>query len=354
MSLKLNRWTGLAWLGMLLAWSPVAQGAQAAAAGRGVVRIGVQPLGYPAAMVGSVLGRDAILKRELARRGHMVQFIPFRKGNDMVELMGKSLSAGLLGDMPTIRMAARTEICVAGLIKSTFTSVVGSKVALSGQLKGKRVGYSEGSSAHHTLLQALASVGLTDRDLKLVPLDVDAMPDALEQGRIDAFSGWEPATTIALARSNEARVLFRGASSDFFILSRELVRDDPDGALEVVASLVRALNWMRKSSANLRQAALWAARDGEAMSRAATRLTPSQAMEIAHRELLDVPAAPVIPRRSGQSQPLSEQFNFLKSLGKIPKDASLQSLDRAFAYDGLQRVLKSPRRYRLGQFDYRP
>ncbi|WP_224983997.1 ABC transporter substrate-binding protein [Geomonas agri] len=318
-----------------------------------VIEVGVQPLGYPAAMVGAVLGHDTILKRELEASGYLLKFVPFRKGSEMVELMGTSLSAAIVGDMPTIRMAVRTDICAVGVTKKTFTSLVGRNIVLLAQLKRKRVAYAEGSSAHHTLLQALASVGLAERDVTLVPMDIDAMPAALEDGKVDAFSAWEPAPTVALTRNTETRVLFRGASSDFFVVSGKLVRHDPQAALALSAAMVRALNWMRKSNANLQQAVLWSEADGAALNPRQRKLTQSQVIEITRREILDVPAAPVIVRRPGY-HPLKEEFDFLKRLGKLPQQADYHRVESALAYDGLQQVLKSPQRYRLGEFEYRP
>ena len=341
-------------LNMLVFQIPTALGATLQIEAKSSIVLGVQPLGYPAAMIGALIGRDAVLKQQLARRGYSLILIPFRKGNDMVDLVGNRVDAGLLGDMPTIRLAARTDICVVGLAKQTFSSVVGRKVTLLAQLKGKRVGYAEGSSAHHTLLQALAAAGLNEGNLTLVPVEIDAMPEELEAGRIDAFSAWEPATSLALAGNPGARVLFRGVSSDYFVLTRGLVQRDPEAALEVVAGFVRALVWMRKGSANLEKAAGWAKKDGEALSGTTSKLSLSQAADITRREILDIPSAPAILRRTGEKPPLSEEFNFLKSLGKIPANSEQQRLDQAFQYRGLQLVLKSPRRYRLGEFNYQP
>lgn len=318
-----------------------------------VIAVGVQPLGYPAALIGAVLGRDAILRRQLADSGYTLRFVPFRKGSEMVDLMGTSLGAAVIGDMPVIRMAVRTDICVVGLAKKTFTSLVGRNITLLAQLKRKRVAYAEGSSAHHTLLQALASAGLTEQDVKLVPMDVDAMPAALEAGKVDAFSAWEPATTLALAKNIEARVLFRGASADFFVVSGSLARNDPEAALALCAAWARALNWMRKSNANLQHAALWAEKDGAALNPRGGKLAQSQVMEITRREILDVPAAPVIVRVKGYL-PLKGEFDFLVRQGKIPKDAAYQRVERAFTYEGLQQVFKSPQSHQLGEFEYQP
>lgn len=279
---------------------------------------------------------------------------PFKKGNDMVDLMGTRIQAAILGDMPTIRSAEKTGICIVGLSKQTFTSIVSRNVTLLANLKGKRIGFAEGSSAHHTLLQALASVGLSEREVALVPVGIEAMPDVLEAGSIAAFAGWEPAPSIALARNPQSRILFKGLSTDYFVLSRDFASHHPEAALEVVAAFYRAIAWLRKSTANIELAADWARKDAEALSGTPSKLTNGQAIDIARKEILDIPSAPVILRRPGEKPRLADEFSFLKAQGKIPANADLQRLQSAFDYDGLQRVLKSPRRYRLNEYRYLP
>ncbi|QWV93362.1 ABC transporter substrate-binding protein [Geomonas oryzisoli] len=313
----------------------------------------MQPLAYPVGAIGSVLARDAVLKRDLSESGYLLRVVPFRKGTEMVDRMGGDLSAAIVGDMPVILMALRADVRVVGLAKKTFTSLVGRNITLLSQLKGKRVAYMDGSSAHHTLLQALSSAGLSERDVTLVQADLDAMPGLLEGGKVDAFAAWEPAPTLALVKNTDARVLFRGASSAFFLLSGSFAQKDPKTALVLSAAYMRAMNWMRKSNANLQQAALWATKDGAALSPRGAKLTTSQITEITRREILDVPAAPVIVSLPGRP-PLKNEFDFLKKVGKIPRNSSFAALERAFAYDGLQQVLKSPLLYRLAEFEYRP
>ncbi len=73
-------------------------------------------------------------------------------------------------------------------------------------LKGKRIGVARGSSAHYFLSRALASAGLSLKDVTLVPLlPPDARP-AFETGGIDAWAIWEPFLTTAL-QGTGARVL---------------------------------------------------------------------------------------------------------------------------------------------------
>ncbi len=95
-------------------------------------------------------------------------------------------------------------------------------------LKGKRIGVARGSSAHYFLYQALASAGLTLKDVTLVPLlPPDARP-AFETGAIDAWSIWDPFLTTAL-QGTHARVLqdHRGLylGKSFYLAPTRVVND---------------------------------------------------------------------------------------------------------------------------------
>lgn len=320
-----------------------------------VIDVGIQPLGYPAAIISAVMERDAVMRRDLAARHLTVNFVPYKKGNDMVSLVGGNLlEAAILGDMPTIRTAVRTNVRVIGLVKQTYTSVVGNHMTTPAQLIGKRIGYSEGSSAHHTLLQALKSAGLSEKDVHLVPLEINEMPPALAEGRIEAFCGWEPATSLALARVAESRVLFKGRSSDYFIFSEEFLRSKPAAARIVAAGFLRTVRWLQDKPSHLEQAAAWAIRDSEAFSGKSSGLTVPQAAEIARQEILSIPSAPVIVRLPSKHPRLYDEFLFLKTLGKLPADSAPDRLRTAFESDILQQVIRQGRQLHLKEFSYRP
>lgn len=315
--------------------------------------IGLQPLAYPLAMIGAVLRRDRILKQQLARRGQPFTAHPFRRGPDLVRFFGKErLEGGLLGDMPTISAAMREEIVIVGLAKSTTSAIVSREDGLLERLAGKRIGYIEGSSAHHTLLQGLNSVGLTEARVTLLPVAIDDMADALEKGSIDAFAAWEPTPSIALARNSAHRIVFRGRSSSYFVLDREFARKHPEAAHQVIAAYVRALQWMRRSGSNAERAARWAMADGQAFTGKPPQLTVAQAVAIAHREILDIPSAPAIAPGNGTEPPLAGEFHFLKRLGKIPADSDWERIRQALDYTGLREVLQNKARYRIDTFDY--
>jgi sulfonate transport system substrate-binding protein len=316
------------------------------------VDLGGQPLGYPSGVISAVMGHDRLLKKALSELQQPLKLHPFRRGADMVPLLNDHrLEAGLLGDMPTILAASSASVWIVGLVKQTSTSIIAKGQTQVGGLAGKRIGYIDTSSAHHTLLQGLASAGLDARQVKLVPLPIDDMPNALERGDIDAFAGWEPAPSIALKNSSQNRIVFRGLSTDYFVLDRDFVKRSPEAARHVTASFLRAIEWMRRSQANIEKAVSWAMADATALSGKPASLTVPNIVSITRREILDVPSAPAIPISPG-TPPLKNEFQFLQKLGKLPLGAQWEHVEAALAYPGLAQVMAEPRQYQLANFDY--
>ena len=316
------------------------------------VDMGVQPLGYPSGVISTVMRHDRILQKALADAQAPLKTHAFQRGADMVGLLGeRRLDAGLLGDMPTLLSASVGQVWIVGLVKQTSTAIVAKGNAQLSTLTDKRIGYVEVSSAHHTLLQGLASAGLDDSKVKMIPLRVDAMPDALERGDIDAFAAWEPAPSIALARNAGNRIVFRGLSSDYFVIERSFAKRHPDVALQLVAGFLRAIEWMQRSQRNVERAAAWTLADGQAFSGKSPGAAVAQVVAITRRDILDIPSAPAIPK-GPDNIPLKTEFQFLEKLGKLPAGARWALVEAAFGYDGLARVLSDPRKYQIATFDY--
>lgn len=316
------------------------------------VDLGVQPLGYPSGVISAVMRHDRILQKALADGKLPLQTHPFWRGADMVALLAEHrLEAGLLGDMPTILAASTASVWIVGLVKQTSTAIVAKGDAQARDLVGKHIGYVEASSAHHTLLQGLASAGLDETQVKLVSLRIDEMPDALERGDIDAFAAWEPAPSIALGNSNKNRIVFRGLSTDYFVIERDFAKRFPQAALHVVAGFLRAIEWMRRSQHNVEKAARWTLADGEGFSGKPASLSVAQIASITQREILNIPSAPTILSSPG-APPLKNEFQFLARLGKLPSGAKWENVEAAFTYDGLARVMTEARAFQIGTFDY--
>ena len=317
------------------------------------VDVGVQPLGYPTGLVGAAIGRDRILRRALKTLGHDLRTFAFRRGPDIVErLGGQRLEAGLIGDMPTITAIAGGDALVAGVVKLSSSSIVSRETGLVESLRGRRIAYVEGSSAHHTLLEGLSSAGLSESDVSLVPLGVSDMSAALHASDISAFAAWEPAPTIALSQSADHRIVFRGRSTDYLVLSREFESAHPQAARELIAALVRAIRWMQLSRANVEAAARWTMADGAKLTGHPTDASVAQAVHITHAELLNVPAVPIIPASARGMLGLGGKLSLLQQLQKVPQTINSDQIERAFAFSGLHEVLSDPAKYRLNNFDY--
>jgi sulfonate transport system substrate-binding protein len=59
-------------------------------------------------------------------------------------------------------------------------------------LRGKKIAVTRGTDPHVFLLRSLYQVGLTDKDVELVPLQHSDGRNALERGDVDAWAGLDP------------------------------------------------------------------------------------------------------------------------------------------------------------------
>lgn len=314
--------------------------------------LGAQPLGYPSGVISSVMQRDRILRQALKTLGTPLEVHNFRRGADMLDLLTeKKLDAGLLGDMPTLLAAAHDRIWIAGLVKQTTTSLVSRNATRPADLAGKTIGYVPFSSAHYTLLQGLAAAGLKETQVKLLALPVDQLPEALARGEIDAFAAWEPATSLALTQGHGNRVVFRGQSTDYFVIEKSFERSHPEAARTLVAGFLRAVEWLKRSMKNQEKAAAWVMEDGRQFARKPAAVSVNQIASITRRDLLDIPSAPVVIISPGTEHPLQGELDFLQRQGKM-SNGKAESVSQAFAYHGLAQVWADPVRYTLETFNY--
>jgi ABC-type nitrate/sulfonate/bicarbonate transport system substrate-binding protein len=319
----------------------------------GVVNLLVQPMAYPLAFISSAMQRDRVLRSELKQINLSLRVFNFSKGNDIVKAASAdSFGMAFLGDMPTVNMSVKFPIAIAGLGKRNFSSVVAREHARIEELKGKKIGYSAGSSSHLVLMRGLKAANLSEKDVQLVALEPSQMVDALESGAVAAFSAWEPTPSIALARSAKNRAIYKGMSTDWVVLPRQWTTAQPQAALILTAAYIRSINWMRHSKANVQTVAAWVLADSSAFTAEPSKLSVNKVMEIVYKDLLDVPGAPSIPSVVDGLPPLVREFDFLKELGAIAPAVKADVLRGAFDYGGLKKVQTDPKGHRLFTFDY--
>jgi sulfonate transport system substrate-binding protein len=140
-----------------------------------------------------------------------------------------SIDVGAVGDTPPIfAQAARAPLVYVAARPGSGRGMgilvpPGSPLTKLGDLKGKRVAFAPGSSAHNLIVAALDKAGLTYSDIQpayLAPADAAA---AFTEGSIDAWSIWDP--YLALGQSRPGVRLLAGGhdispQNSFYMASR--------------------------------------------------------------------------------------------------------------------------------------
>lgn len=319
-----------------------------------VIDFGTQPLNVPLGVIAEVMKRDRVLRSELGKRGLEIRFHPFLKGDDIGFFMKQGkIDAAMAGDMPTIVAAASRDIVATALAKQGYTSIVAKGPLSVAELKGKRIGYPPVSTAHYMLLVALSSVGLEESAVRLVPMNVNDMADALAHDRIDAFAAWEPLPKIALKTISGSTIVYRYLNSSYLYFSRSLVELHPEAASLIAAAMVRALSWMRKREEHLLMAAEWALASEKQIQGWPVGLTAGEIATLTLRDIMSIASAPIVPEKDlAANGAIRRKFDFLNNRGKITSTATWDNVARSFDRGIIAGVLANPRRYLLASFDY--
>ncbi|WP_189052415.1 aliphatic sulfonate ABC transporter substrate-binding protein [Aliidongia dinghuensis] len=181
-------------------------------------------------------------------------------------------------------------------------------------LKGKRVAVTRGTDPHIFLLRALAGAGLTEHDIKIVPLQHADGRLALDRGDVDAWSGLDPFMAQA-ELENHDRLFFRNADLNTYgVLNvREaFLAAHADVVEKVIAAYERGRHFALDHKAELAQVLATAA-----------KLSPEVAARQLERTDLSSPVLGDGPRQS-----IKAAAAVLKSSGVV--DASVD-LDQVLA-----------------------
>jgi len=252
----------------------------------------------------------AILMAERQRRGLEtllnpigidVQWAEFQFGPPILEAMrAGSVDIGLVGDTPPIfAQAARSDLLYVAAVPSGASAILlppASTIQSLPDLKGKRIAFARGSSAHNLTIAALEKAGLKPEDVRLTGLAPADAAAAFERGAIDAWTIWDPFYALHEARPG-VRVLVESTAiapqSSFFIASRIYTEANPDILAKVLGELSVTSGWAAANPAEVAQLVSAAtAMPYEPVSRAIARypfkvLPVSQADIRAQQEIAD-------------------------------------------------------------------
>ncbi|GBD49002.1 sulfonate ABC transporter substrate-binding protein [Methylopila sp. Yamaguchi] len=224
--------------------------ATAADAAERTLRIGFQKYGTLILLKGK-----GSLEEKLKPLGVTVKWSEFQFGPPLLEAVNAgAIDFGTTGEAPPIfAQAASAKLTyVAYDPPSPRAEAVlvpkGSTLQTLADLKGKNIAVAKGSNSHYLLVKALEKAGVSYSDVKLSFLTPADARSAFESGKVDAWSVWDP--FFAAAEVAGARVLTTGEgiveNHQFFLSSRDYVKDNEDVLAVVLAELRKVEDWVAK------------------------------------------------------------------------------------------------------------
>lgn len=144
------------------------------------------------------------LEKRFADRGISITWAEFSSGPPLLEALGAgAIDFGPTGDVPPLfAQAAGGNLLYAGTYRG---SSAGSAILVHkdspfqtvADLKGKRVAFKRGSSAHNFTVKALRKAGLGITDIEAADLSPSDAAAAFASNQIDAWSIWDPYFAVA-------------------------------------------------------------------------------------------------------------------------------------------------------------
>jgi sulfonate transport system substrate-binding protein len=148
--------------------------------------------------VGLLLKDKGFLERELATDGIQVEWTKSLGSNKSLELLNsKSVDFGSTAGAAALiaRSNGNPVRSIYVYSKPEWTALVtrpGSPIQRIEDLKGKKIAVTRGTDPFVFLVRSLASVGMSDKDVEIVPLQHPDGKMALERGDVAAWSGLDP------------------------------------------------------------------------------------------------------------------------------------------------------------------
>jgi sulfonate transport system substrate-binding protein len=233
----------------MLAASAFSVASRALAATSKTLRVGFQK-GEPVLLEAKQNRRLETLLQPL---GVNVQWVEFEFGPPMLEAMRVgAVDIGAVGDTPPVfAQAAHADLLYIAAERGGGQAILvppGSKLQTLADLKGKKLAFGRGSSAHDLVLAALEKAGLKYADIQPVYLGPADAGAAFQRGAIDAWSIWDPYYALFETRPG-VRVLAKWTEieeqSGFYMGRRAFVEANPDITSKIIAEFGRVAEWAR-------------------------------------------------------------------------------------------------------------
>src|SRR6185503_6970142 len=121
-----------------------------------------------------------------------------------------------------------------------------SPIRILADLKGRRIGFTKGSSAHNVTVQTLEKAGLTYTDITPVYLTPPDAGPAFANGSIEAWAIWDPYFAIGETRQN-GRILVNAheitKTNSFYIANRNFANNHASVLQQIINATISAAAW---------------------------------------------------------------------------------------------------------------
>jgi sulfonate transport system substrate-binding protein len=271
--------------------------------------------------VSLVLKDKGWLQQDLAAKGVAVEWVLSQGSNKALEFLNaRSIDVGSTAGAAALLGRANGNPIKAVYVFSRpeWTALVTtehSPINAVADLKGRKIAVTRGTDPHIFLLRALALNGLTERDVKLVPLQHPEGRLALSRGDIDAWAGLDP--FMAQAELEEhARLFFRDPALNtygFLDVREAFAAEHPELVDAVLASYERGRHWAIENPAEL----------ARILSEASKLSLAVAERQLATRTDL---SNPIIGREHAEA--IAAAGDVLKSAGVIPDDVDVAKVVR--------------------------
>jgi aliphatic sulfonates family ABC transporter substrate-binding protein len=199
------------------------------------------------------------LEAKLAPLGFDVTWNEFQFGPPMLEaIRAGSDDVGGVGDTPPLfSQAAHGNLLYIAAQTAGGQAVLlspGSKIQTLADLKGKKIAFGRGSSAHSLLLKVLEKAGLSYDQIQPVYLGPADAGAAFERGAVDAWSIWDPYYALFETRPGVRTLITDkdvGGQNSFFMGRNGFVKDNPAITAKVVDALIDTGTWARANRAKV-------------------------------------------------------------------------------------------------------
>ncbi|MBV9078041.1 MAG: aliphatic sulfonate ABC transporter substrate-binding protein [Methylobacteriaceae bacterium] len=212
------------------------------------LRVGYQKTGMP--VVAKGLG---VIEKHAAAEGASVRWVEFTAGPPLLEAMNVgSVDIGYTGDTPPIfAQSAGAAITYVAAMPSNargegLIARKDSGIAQITDLRGRKVGFTKGSSAHNLTVAALEKAGVSYADIQPVFLSPADASAAFARGSIDAWTIWDPFFAVAQARYEPVLLTTSKdvlRNNTFMLANRGFAAKAPKLVNATLAALREAATW---------------------------------------------------------------------------------------------------------------